>query len=175
MEVLDQILLSFTFHKNLFDMQDGPQISLRDLCTFQTCVEGSKPYSCNIFRDRRPSTVSVSILVMVEMFNALNALSENGSLFHQPPWSNPLLLGAIGLSIALHCFILYFPSAASLFAVTGLSSAEWGLVLKFSFPVILLDEILKFVSRRQFSGWRKQKQIWSTKSAWRQATLDKAY
>lgn len=158
-----------------FAMQDGPQISLHDLCTFQACVEGSKPYSCKVFQDRRPSTVSVSILVMVEMFNALNALSENSSLLHQPPWTNPLLLGAIALSILLHCFILYFPPAASLFAVTGLSRAEWSLVLKLSFPVVILDEVLKLVSRRMLSGQLIPKQSWSTMTSWDQATLDKAY
>ena len=33
------------------------------------------------------------------MFNALNALSENGSLLTHPPWSNPWLVGAISISM----------------------------------------------------------------------------
>ena len=35
---------------------------------------------CAIFKDRHPSTVAMTVLVVVEMFNALNALSENNSL-----------------------------------------------------------------------------------------------
>ena len=47
---------------------------------FDSCVEGQARYSCNIFQDRHPSTISMSVLVVVEMFNALNNLSENQSL-----------------------------------------------------------------------------------------------
>jgi len=54
---------------------------------FEECVEGAHQYSCSIFlKNRRPSTMSMSVLVVVEMFNALNALSENGSLLTHPPW-----------------------------------------------------------------------------------------
>ena len=40
----------------------------------------------------------MSVLVIVEMFNALNALSENCSLLALPPWSNMWLLAAIAVS-----------------------------------------------------------------------------
>lgn len=39
----------------------------------------------------------------------LHSLSENQSLLAMPPWQNPLLLGAIALSMFLHFFILYTP------------------------------------------------------------------
>lgn len=106
--------------------------------------------------------MAVSVLVIVEMFNALNALSENESLVHLPPWSNPFLVGAIALSVLLHCLILYVPSAAILFSVTGLTWNEWIVVLYLSFPVIVLDEILKFVTRKKIC-----KTLIKTKSLWR--------
>ena len=51
----------------------------------------------------------MQVLVVVEMFNALNALSENASLVTQPPWRNMWLLAAIAVSMVslLHALQLY--------------------------------------------------------------------
>ena len=43
--------------------------------------------------------------------------------------------------------ILYVPFFHSVFGVAALSSAEWALVLYVSVPVILLDELLKLITR----------------------------
>ena len=51
-------------------------------------------------------TLALTVIVVIEMFNALNALSEDSSLLTMPPWSNPWLLVAIVVSISLHCVIL---------------------------------------------------------------------
>lgn len=53
--------------------------------------------------------MSLSILVTVEMFNAMNSLSENESLMTLPLWANPYLVAAIALSMGLHFMILYVP------------------------------------------------------------------
>ncbi len=96
----------------------------------------------------KASTLSLTVLVAIEMFNALNALSEDGSLLQVRPWVNPFLLAAMVVSFGLHFFILYVPSMAEVFSITPLSWEEWQLVLLFSLPVIFLDEVLKFVGRR---------------------------
>ena len=57
----------------------------------------------------RATTMSLSILVVIEMFNAMNSLSENESLLRLPLWANPYLVAAITLSMALHFAILYIP------------------------------------------------------------------
>ncbi|KAB2056493.1 hypothetical protein ES319_A11G106100v1 [Gossypium barbadense] len=94
-------------------------------------------------------TLSLSVLVAIEMFNSLNALSEDSSLLTLPPWRNPWLLAAMSVSFGLHCLILYVPFLADIFAVAPLSLNEWFLVILVSVPVILIDEILKFVGRGQ--------------------------
>ncbi|XP_073219423.1 calcium-transporting ATPase, endoplasmic reticulum-type isoform X1 [Cicer arietinum] len=94
-------------------------------------------------------TLSLSVLVAIEMFNSLNALSEENSLRTLPPWKNPWLLVAMTISLGLHCLILYIPFLSEVFGVAPLSLKEWFLVILISAPVILIDEILKFVVRSQ--------------------------
>ncbi|KAJ9548347.1 hypothetical protein OSB04_020890 [Centaurea solstitialis] len=93
-------------------------------------------------------TLSLSVLVAIEMFNSLNALSEDESLLTMPPWVNPWLLLAMSISFGLHFLILYVPFLAQIFGIVPLSLNEWLLVLAVALPVILIDEFLKCVG-----GW----------------------
>ena len=93
------------------------------------------------------STLSLSVLVVIEMLNALNALSEDGSLLQMPPWANPWLLLAMFVSIGLHFVILYVPALASVFSIVPLTFNDWMLVMAFSTPVLFIDEVLKFFGR----------------------------
>jgi Ca2+-transporting ATPase len=96
------------------------------------------------------STMSLSVLVTIEMFNALNALSEDCSLLVVHPFVNPYLLAAMALSFLLHFAILYVPFMASIFHIVPLSWNDWIVVFVFSFPVILIEELLKLVGRLIF-------------------------
>ncbi|KAK4559876.1 hypothetical protein RGQ29_008884 [Quercus rubra] len=125
----------------------GPRLPYSELMNFDTCATRETTYPCSIFNDRHPSTVSMTVLVVVEMFNALNNLSENQSLLVIPPWSNLWLVASIILTMIFHVLILYVHPLSVLFSVTPLSWAEWRLVLYLSFPVIIIDEVLKFFSR----------------------------
>ncbi|XP_030528480.1 calcium-transporting ATPase 3, endoplasmic reticulum-type isoform X2 [Rhodamnia argentea] len=125
----------------------GPKLPYSELMTFDTCSTRETMYPCSVFEDRHPSTVSMTVLVVVEMFNALNNLSENQSLLVIPPWSNLWLVGSIILTMLLHILILYVHPLSVLFSVTPLSWAEWTVVLYLSFPVLIIDEVLKFFSR----------------------------
>lgn len=83
-----------------------------------------------MFADLHPMTMALSVLVTIEMLNALNryspppppflscslipshSLSENQSLLVMGPLTNGWLLAAIALSMAQHFFILYTPLLA---------------------------------------------------------------
>lgn len=95
----------------------------------------------------KASTLSLSVLVVIEMLNSLNAISEDNSLLTMSPLVNPLLLLAISSSLLLHGMIVNVPFFNEIFSIYKLNTYEWGLVLAFSFPVILIDELLKFFSR----------------------------
>ncbi|KAJ6547383.1 Ca-transporting ATPase [Mycena capillaripes] len=127
----------------------GPQISYYQLTHFHQCSALFPEIGCEMFTNimaHRATTMSLSILVTVEMFNAINSLSENESLLVLPVWKNPFLVAAVALSMALHFMILYVPFFTALFAITPLNWVEWKAVLYLSAPVILIDEILKFIS-----------------------------
>jgi Ca2+-transporting ATPase len=92
-------------------------------------------------------TLSLSVLVVIEMMNAFNALSEDNSLLVMQPWINPWLILAVFSSILCHCIILYIPFLNTVFGTLPLNYDEWILVLGFSVPVIFVDEVLKFFGR----------------------------
>uniref|UniRef100_U3I9V3 Calcium-transporting ATPase n=1 Tax=Anas platyrhynchos platyrhynchos TaxID=8840 RepID=U3I9V3_ANAPP len=143
----------------LYDAE-GPQVSFHQLRNFMRCTEDNPIFEgvdCEIFESRYPTTMALSVLVTIEMCNALNSVSENQSLLRMPPWLNIWLLGAIVMSMALHFFILYVKPMPLIFQVTPLSWPQWVVVLKISLPVILLDEGLKYLSRNHLDGEEDKK------------------
>ncbi|KAF8059661.1 CA1 [Scenedesmus sp. PABB004] len=136
----------------------GPRLPWAALTHFQRCEEAAAAaagYSCAAFADKHPRTIAMTVLVVVEMFNALNNLSEDASLLALPPWDNGWLLGAIGVSLALHGCIMYAPALARVFGITHLSAGEWAAVLWLSAPVLAVDEVLKAASRRRAAARRR--------------------
>jgi P-type Ca2+ transporter type 2C len=63
------------------------------------------------------------------------------------PLVNPFLIAATLSSTMLHNMILYVPFFNQVFSIAPLTLQEWGLVIAFAFPVIILDEILKVFGR----------------------------
>jgi len=128
--------------------------------TGQGIMEDFSSDPCSYFQKGKikASTLSLSVLVTIEMLNALNAVSEDGSLLTIPPWVNPYLLLAMASSFILHFMILYVPWMATIFSIAPHDAVDWLLVLLFSFPVIILDEILKFVGRRRNDAEREERE-----------------
>uniref|UniRef100_A0A3P8PDE9 Calcium-transporting ATPase n=1 Tax=Astatotilapia calliptera TaxID=8154 RepID=A0A3P8PDE9_ASTCA len=122
---------------------------------FMQCHDENEDFEgleCEIFEAAPPMTMALSVLVTIEMCNALNSLSENQSLVRMPPWSNFWLLSAMTLSMSLHFMIIYVDPLPMIFKLTHLSVEQWLVVLKLSFPVIAIDEVLKFFARNYVEG-----------------------
>ena len=128
--------------------------------TGQGIIEDFSSDPCSYFQKGKikASTLSLSVLVTIEMLNALNAVSEDGSLLTIPPWVNGYLLLAMASSFILHFMILYVPWMATIFSIAPHDMVDWILVLLFSFPVIILDEMLKFVGRRMNETERAERE-----------------
>ena len=130
--------------KNWTDCEDWKGFSVRN---YDEIDYSKNPCDYFTIGKRKASTLSLTVLVMIEMFNALNALSDEGSLLTVGVFANPFLILAIIGSVTLHCIILYIPFFAKIFGTAPLNFNDWKLVLVFSFPVIILDEVLKFFAR----------------------------
>ncbi|NXH96333.1 AT2A1 ATPase, partial [Pachycephala philippinensis] len=88
----------------------SPRGGRGSLTHFMQCSEHNVEFEgldCDIFESPVPMTMALSVLVTIEMCNALNSLSENQSLARMPPWVNIWLMGSICLSMSLHFVILY--------------------------------------------------------------------
>jgi len=137
----------------------GPLITFSQLTNFMECTPetfasqylgANKDFAaegCQMFHDDRPMTMALSVLVIIELLNALNSVSEDQSILVMPPWCNPTLILADLVSLALHFVILEVPFMSNLFQLQALNWTEWQCVLALSFPVIFLDEIFKFLAR----------------------------
>ena len=67
----------------------GPQMSFWQLSNHMQCYgspENFKGISCEIFQAPEAMTMALSVLVTIEMANALNSVSENQSLLVMHPW-----------------------------------------------------------------------------------------
>lgn len=129
----------------------GPHMNFYQLSHHLQCAPDNEAFvgvDCGIFHDPHPMTMALSVLVTIEMLNALNSLSENQSILVMPPWSNIWLISAIGLSMSLHFVLLHVDIMSTVFQVCPLTVDEWVAVLKISLPVMLLDETLKFTARK---------------------------
>merc|ERR1719499_2054663 len=133
----------------------GPQMSFWQLTNHMQCYgdpQNFKGISCEIFQAPEAMTMALSVLVTIEMANALNSVSENQSLLVMHPWVNIYLLMAMALSFSLHFMILYVPMFNVVFNISALSLDQWIIVFKFSLPVLLVDEALKFIARNYTDG-----------------------
>ncbi|KAK3061726.1 hypothetical protein LTR53_019671, partial [Teratosphaeriaceae sp. CCFEE 6253] len=90
---------------------------------FHSCSAAFPQIGCAMFGDssaRTASTISLSILVVIEMLNAMNALSSSESLLTLPLWRNMVLVYAITLSMLLHFGLLYTPFLQGIFGIVPL-------------------------------------------------------
>uniref|UniRef100_A0A665X0W4 Calcium-transporting ATPase n=1 Tax=Echeneis naucrates TaxID=173247 RepID=A0A665X0W4_ECHNA len=128
----------------------GPHVSYHQLSHFMQCHDENEDFTgidCEIFEASPPMTMALSVLVTIEIMFTAFRHKQNQSLIRMPPWSNFWLLAAMTLSMSLHFMIIYVDPLPMIFKLTHLSMDQWLMVLKLSFPVILIDEVLKFLAR----------------------------
>ncbi len=92
-------------------------------------------------------TVAFTTLVLFQIFNALNARSENQSIFSQL-FVNPILLAGLLLGTLLQLVVIYVPGVQSVMQTTPLDPTQWGMVIGVSASVLVVVELEKLIRRR---------------------------
>ncbi|MBU0758305.1 MAG: calcium-translocating P-type ATPase, SERCA-type [Nanoarchaeota archaeon] len=98
---------------------------------------------------RYASTIAFTTLMMLQMFNVLNARSQRDSVFKVGIFSNRWLIIAILTSIVLQLGVIYIPFFAQFFRTAVLSFADWGLIVLVSSSVLVVGELMKAVGLKQ--------------------------
>ena len=95
---------------------------------------------------RHAQTMAFTTLMMFQLFNVFNARSDEQSaflgLFH-----NPLLWGALGISLALHVAVVYVPFLQNAFSTVDLSVGDWLFCTGVASSVLWLRELNKLIRR----------------------------
>lgn len=112
-------------------------------------IDFNKVDRCSYFTSGKTmaSTMSLTVIILVEMFNCWNAVSEKNSLFKTGLTSNRYLLPVTLGCIAFYALLLYLPGIRYIFSLEPLSWQDWLVAVIFSLPVILIEEGLKYLSQ----------------------------
>ena len=95
---------------------------------------------------RFAQTMAFTTLMLFQMFNVLNARSDERSAFAHL-FTNPWLWMAVGVSLLLQVAVVYIPLLQRAFGTVSLSAADWLLCAAVASSVLWLREISKLAGR----------------------------
>ena len=96
-------------------------------------------------------TMAFTTLMLFQMFNVLNARSDQRSAFAEL-FANHWLWAAIGVSVLLQVAVIYTPFLQRAFGTVSLTGPDWMLCAAIASLVLWLREISKLVGRTVNSG-----------------------
>jgi Ca2+-transporting ATPase len=95
---------------------------------------------------RYAQTMAFTTLMLFQMFNVLNARSDERSAFVHV-FTNHWLWTALGVSVLLQVVVLYTPFLQRAFGTVSLSAQDWVFCVAIASTVLWLREISKLVGR----------------------------
>ena len=101
------------------------------------------------YNEDHSRTITFVFMIVGQMFVVLGCRSTHHSLSEIGWMSNPKLLGAMALSIALTVPLVYVPFLQVVFSTTALSLFDWAKVLILSFGVLAAIEIWEIIRTRR--------------------------
>lgn len=92
-------------------------------------------------------TISLTVLAVIQWFNAWNCRSDTKSIFQMNPFSNLYLIGATVIVIVLQLLAVYNPFMQSILHTGPLTFVEWVIILLVSSSIFVADEVRKIFAR----------------------------
>lgn len=92
-------------------------------------------------------TMAFVVLAASQLFYSLSMRNSRKSIFKIGLFSNKYLIGAIIVGILLQLVVISIPFLANAFGVHNLTLQDWGLVISFSLVPLVVNEIIKFISK----------------------------
>ena len=92
--------------------------------------------------------MAFTTLMMFHMFNVLNCITEEESLFSVGVFSNKYLIGAILISVLLQVTVIYTPLSV-FFKTVPLSLFDWAIIILVASTGFIYLEIHKLVTMKK--------------------------
>ena len=143
-------------------------VKLSQLTRWGSCLdwEGFKAFlpaealvtnPCEIFTEFRsyPQSLSLSVLVTMELLKAFSAVSLNTSMFKLPPWKNRWLLPGVLFPAICHLILLYTPTLSNIFGLVPLKWQDWKVIFNISnlFWILIFIILIFFTLLRSCSSF----------------------
>lgn len=114
-------------------------------------VLGSKMLSDEVLENALPyaRTMAFVVLASSQLFYSLSMRNFYKSVIKIGIFSNMYLIGSIIAGILLQVLVITIPPLAKAFGVHNLSLTEWGIVIGFSLVPLIINEILKLISKNK--------------------------
>ncbi|MBU3668336.1 MAG: HAD-IC family P-type ATPase [Candidatus Taylorbacteria bacterium] len=93
------------------------------------------------------STVTLTLLAVIQWFNAWSCRSEHQSIFKIPIFGNPYMWYATCAVIFLQYMAVSYPPLMSLMGTTHITGSDWILIVLLSLSVVVADEVRKLFQR----------------------------
>ena len=94
------------------------------------------------------TTMTLAAIVFCQIGAVMNCRTEKQSIFKVGLFVNRRVLLGIAIEILLLCAIIYVPSLQGVFQTGPIGLKEWGVLILLPIPIILIEEVRKYFSRR---------------------------
>jgi magnesium-transporting ATPase (P-type) len=95
------------------------------------------------------TTMTLAAIVFCQIGAVLNCRTDQQSLFSVGLFTNRQVLIGIAVEVALLSAIIYVPFLQGIFGTTAIGPVEWLYLVVLPIPMVLLDELRKFLARRR--------------------------